>query len=112
MKAVTQLKVLGYGKWSDRMGGDPGPYEYVDLYDSDTGAIYTWSLPPEKELKRPGLDVLTPVTFELRKQAKAGVARVKKGDRAGETMDFVSESLKARVIDFPSAASTPRAAAA
>jgi len=97
MFAEATLRIMSTGLWSDRMGGEPAPYRYVDLYDPVAGQLYTWSI--EQELEAPeGKE--TVVVFELRKEARPALTRVKQGERAGQTMDFVRESLKVKVVGF------------
>jgi hypothetical protein len=121
MEAQAVLRVMSFGKWSDRFGGEQAPYEYVDLYDPRSGEVFTWSLASETiegawrdatTGDRPAEMAEALVRFELTKQAKPGVAKVKQGERAGEVMDFVRESLKCRVLGFaPAPAKQPAKAA-
>lgn len=98
MQAVARLTPMEVGKWSDRVGGDDAPYMFVDLYDRATGQMFTWSIPEDLEAPPFGSDI--DVHFELSKQARPALTQVKKGARKGETMEFVQEKLKVKVLSF------------
>lgn len=102
---------MTYGKWSDRFGGDDQPYEYVDLYDADSGEMFTWSVDQDLEVEtRPEVNTEALVRFDLRKQSRPAMTTVKKGDRKGEVIDFVQEKLKVKVVGFgkvPAGSATP-----
>jgi hypothetical protein len=100
MHASAIMTVMSYGKFSDRFGGPDQPYEYVDLYDRDTGEMFMWSLDGAIGESRPGLQQEAVVTFRLEKQAKPALARIKKGDQAGQVTDYVMEKLKVKVLGF------------
>ncbi|MFZ1007190.1 MAG: hypothetical protein WAN65_10155 [Candidatus Sulfotelmatobacter sp.] len=109
MVARARLRIMSYGKWSDRMGGADQPYEYVDLYDAEGGELFTWSLDEKIGDTRPAPNSETDVDFTLHKQAKPALTTVKKGERKGETIDYVQEKLKVKVVGFgrPAAAASP-----
>ena len=118
MHCEAQLRVMSYGKWSDRFGGEPQPYEYVDLYDKEAGQLFTWSVSEELIGERPNPGEEVTVIFTLEKRAKSALTTVKKGERKGETMDYVREDMKVKVLGFAKAqaqshvAKTPNAKAA
>jgi len=114
VKATSTLRVMSYGKWSDRFGGADQPYEFVDLYDQATGGMFTWSLDSEIGEDRPGLNSECEVEFELEKRAAPALTTVKKGERKGETMEYVQEKLKVKVTSLRklSQAEAAKAAAA
>lgn len=98
MKIQTQLTFMGSGKWSDRFGGLDQPYLFADFHDRETNQLFTWSV-PEDSVFPPDY---TPceVVAKMEKQAKPGAAKISKGDRAGEAIDFVRESLKVKVLSI------------
>lgn len=100
MHASAVLRVMTYGKWSDRFGGADAPYEYVDLYDPHSGELFTWSLAESLQgsKDRPAENSEAVVTFSLEKQAKPALTRIKKGEQAGQTIDYVAEKLKVKVL--------------
>lgn len=97
MDSTATLRVMGYGKWSDRFGGDPQPYEFVDLYDHETGEIFTWSLDSELDGDRPEIAAEAGVSFTLEKRHKPAQSVSKKD---GKVYEYVREALQARVVGF------------
>lgn len=90
---------MSFGKWSDRMGGEDQPYEYVDLYDSETGRIFTWSIPEDLET-RPSAGDECVIDFTVEQTAKPALTEVKRGARKGETMPYVAEKIRCKVVAF------------
>jgi hypothetical protein len=100
---------MGYGKWSERFGGKDQPYEFVDLYDQDSGQIYTWSVPQNGDLEgdRAEVNSETEVSFTLEKRLKPAQSVSKKD---GQVYEHVRESLQARVVGFKPAPSRAKSA--
>jgi len=100
MLASAVLRVMFYGKWHERFGGEPAPYEFVELYDSEAGELFTWSLDEALKGDRPAPNTEAVIEFSIRKQAKPAETTIKKGDRKGETVGYVQEKLKVKVVGF------------
>jgi len=107
MQVVTQLTVMATGKFSDRFGGDDAPYRFVDLYDPETSEVFTVSVDDEVT-ELPPRYTECECRLRVTKQAKPAVARIRQGERSGQTIDYVAEKLKLRLLALrPVASSQP-----
>lgn len=103
MVVSTNLVPMNYGPWSERIGDSDMSDEYwfVDLFDEDTGDVFTWTLDEGlagKDAKRPPLRQPTPVLVEVTKQSKPG----RTASKSGDVIEFVREQVKCRVLAFSS----------